>query len=131
MTCSLHRCFSTSLTLRTTRCFICMNRNTMAPAKVNSNNYTIIHLQYIKHYSLTQRQNEHKITREWTLIHSNIMHSECTHQELSFEWSWIDAFKYIDSNTGSIFLYKVLNFDKTFQLQCRNKGWLVKKRQAL
>ena len=43
----------------------------------------------------------------------------------------IDAFKYIDSNGGSIFLYKIFNFDKIFKLQCRNKGWLVKKRQAL
>ena len=39
----------------------------------------------------------------------------------------IDAFKYIDSNAGSIFLYKILNFDKISSCSAGIKDGLSRK----
>ena len=39
----------------------------------------------------------------------------------------IDAFKYIDSNAGSIFLYKILDFDKISSCSARIKDVLWRK----
>ena len=52
--------------------------------------------------------------------------------QFSKNWTWwsmiiIDAFKYIDSNAGSIFLYKILNFDKISSCSAGIKDGLSRK----